>query len=296
MARHLPHLTWIRSFEAAARHLSFTAAGNELGLTQAAVSQHIKALEQTIGRPLFVRLTRSLRLTDAGNAYFSMLQPLLDRIADGTESLFGGASAGRLVIRANAAFSVLWLAPRLTAFLDANPGLDVRIINPVWPTEQINEGVDFEIRYGDGDWPGFIADRITRDTLFPVARPDADVGELGDCRLIHVLGYRNGWSDWLDAAGIEGVNHRRGMQCDNSIMAYEAAADGAGVALARASLVAGHLQSGGLVAPFEHRIEAAEDFYLLSATGKWTGAAAAFRDWLMASADESDGPDQLVRR
>ncbi|MEQ8665792.1 MAG: LysR substrate-binding domain-containing protein [Rhodospirillales bacterium] len=277
----MPSLTWIRSFEAAARHLSFTAAGNELGLTQAAVSQHIKALEQTVGRPLFVRLTRSLKLTDAGNAYFSMLQPLLDRIADGTESLFGGVSANRLVIRANAAFSVLWLAPRLTVFLDANPGLDVRIVNPVWPTESINEGADFEIRYGDGDWPGFVAERLTRDTLTPVARPDTGVDDLAACRLIHVLGYRNGWSDWLEAAGVEGVNHRRGLQCDNSMMALEAAADGAGVALARSSLVEGHFKSGRLVAPFETRIEAAEDYYLLGPAGKLGGAAAAFRDWLI---------------
>lgn len=281
MNRRLPPLTWIRSFEAAARNLSFTAAGDELGLTQAAVSQHIKALEQTVGRPLFVRLTRSLKLTDAGDAYFTLLQPLLDRIADGTDALFGGVAANRLVIRANAAFSVLWLAPRLPAFLKAYPGLDVRISNPVWSVADFENGADFDIRYGDGSWAGHTADRLTRDTLFPVGLAGASTEGLDRQRLIHVMGYRDGWSDWLQSVGLGGVDHRRGLQCDNSIMAFETASRGAGLALARKSLVEGHLADRRLARASDHEIAVSEEFYLVSTNGRRSAAAGKFRAWLI---------------
>jgi len=285
MTRRLPPLTWLRSFEAAARHLSFTAAGDELGLTQAAVSQHIKALEQALGQPLFIRLTRSLKLTDAGDAYLRMLQPLLDRIADGTDALFGSGSDNRLTIRANAAFSVLWLAPRLSRFYASHPDIDIRISNPVWAVTDLDEGADFEIRYGDGEWPGMTVEPLTRDRLFPVAAPGTGEIDLTAARLIHVMGYRDGWREWLAAAGIDGVDHRRGLQCDNSIMAFEAAADGAGVAIARTSLVAGHLTAGRLVRPFDAEHKTAEEFFLVAMAGRRGGAARdAFRDWLLAEA------------
>lgn len=281
MSRKLPPLTWIRSFEAAARHLSFTAAGDELGLTQAAVSQHIKGLEHAVGPPLFVRLTRSLKLTDAGGAYFTMVQPLLDRIADGTEALFGGSAVNRLVIRANAAFSVLWLAPRLPQFLDQHPEIEVRLTNPVWPSLKIDDGADFEIRYGNGDWPGFTADRLTRDTMFPVASANKGAFSIAEHRLLHVMGYRDGWSDWISAAGLAGVDPRKGLQCDNSIMAFEVAVSGGGVALARSSLVSGLLGSGKLVRVHDVDIQTTEDFYLLSSPRKADQAGDAFRAWLL---------------
>lgn len=292
MARKLPPLNWLRSFEAAARHLSFTATGEELHLTQAAVSQHIKSLEQYLGQPLFVRMARSLRLTDQGRAYQRRIEPLLSRIADDTEEIFGSRSANQIIVRANAAFSVLWLAPRLGTFLKAHDQLQVRIVNPIWSLQEMEEGADFEIRYGDGQWYGLQAQRLTWDRLFPVCAPDSaqsgleDMGStLTQAPLIHVMGYREGWPDWIRAAGLHTIDGHHGIQCDNSIMAFELATTGNGLALARTSLVDGMLKSNRLVRAFEQDAPTTESFYLVeqgkSAT---TRMHTAFRDWLVDEA------------
>jgi len=289
MARRLPPLNWLRSFEAAARHLSFTATGEELHLTQAAVSQHIKSLEQYLGQPLFIRMPRSLRLTDQGRAYQRRIEPLLSRIADDTEEIFGSRDANQITVRANAAFSVLWLAPRLNSFLSAHAGLQIRIVNPIWSLEEMEEGADFEIRYGDGQWPGLQPHRLTWDRLFPVCAPttNRDDGYSGLARspLIHVMGYRDGWSDWMRAAGISDMDARRGIQCDNSIMAFEVAANGSGYAIARTSLVDGLLKSNRLVRAFEEDAPTTESFYLVEQSKPAASRTrTAFREWLLDEA------------
>lgn len=289
MNRNLPPLTWIRSFEAAARHLSFTAAGDELGLTQAAVSQHIKGLEHMVGRPLFVRLTRALSLTEAGGAYFTMIQPLLDRMADGTEALFGGVARNSVVVRVSAAYSVLWLAARLPDFFARCPDVEVRLTNPIWPSLKIDDGADFDIRYGSGHWPGFSATRLTHDTFIAVASPNAGAVDIAHSRLIHVMGYRDGWADWLSTAGIKEVDTRSGLQCDNSIMAFQAAVAGVGTALGRRSLVSGHLARGDLVQVHDVEIAASEDYYLLASSRQPGPAAEAFQDWLLAEVEDVVG-------
>jgi LysR family glycine cleavage system transcriptional activator len=298
MARRAPPLNWLRSFECAARQLSFTAAGQELHLTQAAISLHVKSLEQLLGQPLFVRLPRSLRLTDAGRAYQRKIAPVLEQIAADTEEIFGLGASDQLTIRVNAAFSVLWLAPRLKVFLAACPGIRMRVSNPVWSLTEMEDGIDFEIRYGRGDWPGLRCERLTRDRIFPVCAPGhpaaaARADDLRDSLLIHVLGYRDGWPEWCAAAGLTAVDARRGLQCDNSIMAYETAATGAGLTIARSSLVVGFLAAGRLVRPFAAEVPTAEDFYLVSPTSAAGDAAsAAFRDWLLKEA--SNPATQIV--
>ncbi len=289
MTRRLPPLNWLRSFEAAARHLSFTATGEELHLTQAAVSQHMKSLEQYLGQPLFVRMPRSLRLTDQGRAYQRRIEPLLSRIADDTEELFGSRDANQITVRANAAFSILWLAPRLNTFLKAHAGLQVHIVNPIWSFQEMEEGADFEIRYGDGQWPGLQPHRLTWDRLFPVCAPTTDRGDirsaLTDNPLIHVMGYRDGWPDWMRSADLTALDARSGIQCDNSIMAFELAATGAGFAIARTSLVDGMLKNDRLVRAFDEDAPTTESFYLVE-QGKPAASRTrtAFRDWLLDEA------------
>lgn len=291
MKRKLPPLNWLRSFEAAARHLSFTATGEELHLTQAAVSQHIKSLEQYLGQPLFVRLARSLRLTDQGKAYQRRIEPLLGRIADDTEELFGSRDPNQITIRANAAFSVLWLAPRLASFIATHRHVDVRIINPIWSFQDMEEGADFEIRYGDGQWTGLQPNRLTWDRLFPVCAPSTDTSAsmtaLRQHPLIHVMGYRDGWSDWIRAAGVDDLDTHGGIQCDNSIMAFETAATGAGFAIARTSLVDGHLKTGKLIRAFEQDAPTTESFYLVEQE-KPAGSRirTEFRTWLLDQAQQ----------
>lgn len=289
MARKLPPLNWVRSFEAAARHLSFTATGEELHLTQAAVSQHIKSLEQYLGQPLFIRMARSLKLTDQGRAYQRRIEPLLGRIADDTEEIFGSRKANQITVRATAAFSVLWLAPRLGRFLDAHPDLHVRIFNPIWSLQEMEEGADFEIRYGSGRQGDQRAHQLTTERLFPVRSPrhtpmdTADVESiLCSAPLIDVIGYRDGWPDWISAAGITSMDGYRNIQCDNSMMAFELATNGNGLAMARSSLVEGMLKNKQLARAFDLSIPAREAFYLME-QGKEgsSNTHTAFREWLL---------------
>ena len=288
--RRLPPLNWLRSFEASARHLSFTEAAEELNLTQTAVSQHVKLLEQFLQQPLFHRLPRSLRLTEAGKAYCPRVGQVFDQLGEVTAEVFGERGANSLTIRVNAAFSVLWLADRLAQFGAAHPDLELKLINPIWPVELGDDETDLEIRYGNGQWPGLTAEALTSDVLFPVAAPSLahlrDPAELLAHRLITVVGYTSGWPRWLSAAGVSAEPTCAGMQCDNSIMALEAAAAGAGVALGRSSLASGQLGAGRLVAPFNLKVPSDEQYYLVAAAGKTLSPGAqSFRRWLLDQID-----------
>ncbi len=291
MRRRLPPLNWLRAFEAAARHMSFTGAARELNVTQAAVSQQVKLLERHLERPLFDRLPRSLALTDAGEAYLPAVRDAFERLADGTAEVFGPEGGGPLTVRCAVSFAILWLAPRLARFRAAHPTLALRVTNAVWPVESGWDAVDLEVRYGGGKWPGLQAWRLTSDRLFPVCGPALMAGRSGlrrpaDLRrfeLLHVIGHRYGWPHWLKAAGVDSDGGSHGAQFDISAMALEVAANGGGVALGRGPLVDGHIRSGRLVVPFGPEIPTDEAFYLVAPADRVEHAeAATFRAWLAA--------------
>jgi len=303
MARRLPPLNWLRAFEAAARHLSFTDAAHELKVSQPAVSQQVKLLEHWLGEPLFRRYPRGLGLTVAGAAYLPVVRQAFERLSGGTEELFGREHGTRVTVRTYVSFALEWLAPRLARFADAHPGIDVRITSSVWLTEFDWETVDLDIRFGDGVWPELRAERLSRERLFPVCAPALRGGDpplaapadLARHRLLHVLGIDAGWQDWLRAAGVEGVDAGRGYQLDNAATALDLAARGVGVALGWSSLARSRLSSGRLIAPFGPRMEVRDGWFLLSPAKRAdTPAAASFRDWLAAEAalpDESEAAE-----
>jgi LysR family glycine cleavage system transcriptional activator len=291
MRRRLPPLNWLRAFEAAARHMSFTGAARELNVTQAAVSQQVKLLERHLERPLFDRLPRSLALTDAGEAYLPAVRDAFERLADGTEEVFGAHGGGPLTVRCAVSFALLWLAPRLARFRAAHPDLALRVTNAVWPVESGWDAVDLEVRYGGGKWPGLRAERLTSDRLFPVCGPALMAGASGlrrpaDLRrfeLLHVIGQRHGWPHWLKAAGVDTAGASPGAQFDTSAMALEVAANGGGVALGRGPLVDGHIRAGRLAVPFGPEMPTDEAFYLVAPADRVEHAEAAkFRAWLTA--------------
>ncbi len=298
MARRLPPLNWLRSFECAARHLSFTAAGEDLALTQAAISQHVKALEQFLNNPLFVRMPRSLRLTDAGREYQSRIEVILDQVYHDTEEIFGSQTPNQVTVRANVTFSVYWLAVRLDDFFKKHPKISLRIINPIWSLNEMEEGADVEIRYGKGDWPDLRVDQLTEDQIFPVCAPAMQktvTAALDKAMLIHVIGYRDGWLEWCKAANMKNIDTRKGLQCDNSIMAFQTAINGSGVALARSSISKNFLDSGRLVKPFETSITARESFYLVTPSKTPSSKAVeTFRSWIREQAvlDRISTPEQ----
>jgi LysR family transcriptional regulator, glycine cleavage system transcriptional activator len=285
----LPPLAWLRAFDVSARHLSFTAAAQELGLSQAAVSKQIKLLEIKVGEPLFHRLPRSLALTKAGEAFQPKVRDAFERLAAGTAEVFGPRRSDVLTVRAAIGFAVNWLAPRLPEFLRRHPGIAFRLISSVWNEDDGGNAFDLDIRYGDGRWPGVASERLTFEKLQPVCSPKLLEGrhalrEPADLKrhaLIHVLGYTDGWALWLKNAGVTGMPESTGLQFDTSLMAFEVAAQGAGVAMGRSSMIGKDLASGRLVAPFPLAVPVAEGFHLISREG---AQAAVFRAWLMECA------------
>ena len=288
MAQRLPPLSWLRAFEAAARHLSFTQAAEELNLTQAAISKQVKLLEHYIRETLFERKPRSLILTKIGAAYLPKVQDAFDRLGAGTQEVFGNRRAEMLTLRAPVGFAVNWIAARLPDFMDRFPKVPVRIVSSVWSEEVEAERYDLDIRYGMGKWAGFSTDQVSWEVMEPLCLPELAArlkqpDDLADQRLLHVLGYQEGWATWLKAAGATKVNAGSGAHFDTSLMAFEVAANGGGVALGRRSMALKELDSGRLVRPFDLAVPSLESFYLLTPDGGMGHPdAQLFRDWLLA--------------
>ena len=295
MHHDLPPLTWLRAFEASARTLSFTSAATEMHITQAAISKHVKSLEQHLRHPLFIRRPRGLELTKTGAAYLPKVQDALERLAIGTREVFGQRRHSALTVRCAVSFAVNWLAPRLTDFLDRHPGKTIRILSSVWNDAFDTEDFDLDIQYGTGSWPGFNSYRLTWETITPLCAPDMRRAplnapdDLRHHRLLHVLGYHEGWGIWLKAASASHVDAGSGMHLDTSLTAFELAAQGGGVALGRRSLAGHALASGRLIAPFGLAVPINEAFHLVQPAGGNTHPdAPLFVDWLLSVAQDAD--------
>jgi LysR family transcriptional regulator, glycine cleavage system transcriptional activator len=264
----LPPLVWLRAFEAAARHLSFTDAAIELNLTQAAVSKHVKSLELHLRQPLFVRRPRSLQISKTGEAYLPKVRDAFERLSVGTREVFGTRRTQELTLRCAVSFAVNWLAPRLPEFLNQYPGTDIKIISSVWNSELGPDAHDLDIQYGTGKWRGMRSYRLSWETITPLCAPSiarriSTPDDLSAQRLLHVLGYQEGWGTWLQAAGAKSVNPGQGIKLDTSLMAFELARQGGGVALGRQSLSSRARETGRLVAPFDLDVPIDEAFHLL---------------------------------
>ncbi len=293
MSHQMPPLPWLRAFEASARHLSFTDAAAELNLTQAAISKQVKLLEHYLSERLFERLPRSLALTRAGAAFLPKVSDAFERLSAGTVEVFGRRRLGILSVRAPVGYAVTWLAARLPRLLAAHPRTQVRIVSSVWAEDYDSETFDLDIRYGFGTWAGFTADRVTREKLIPMCLPEVAKritvpNDLAKERLLHVLGYQEGWAVWLAAAGANHVDPGSGLWFDTTPMALEVAAQGGGVALGRSSMLERELASGRLVPAFDLALPIEEGFFLVAPDkGARHPDAAVFREWLLAEAESA---------
>ena len=262
MTRRLPPLNAIRAFEAAARHLSFTAAAKELYVTQAAVSHQVKALEEHLGIQLFLRRNRRLILTDAGQRYLPPLREALDMVHRATDRLRTAESTGALKVSVLTSFAAKWLIPRLARFWERHPEIDVLVSANDKLVDFAYDDHDMAIRYGRGHYPDLRADKLMHDAIFPVCSPRLLEGpnplrspaDLKHHTLLHdtVQGTEDDpdWRLWLKAAGVEDVDPARGPGFSHSSMALEAAIGGQGVVLGRSSLTVDDLAAGRLVQPF----------------------------------------------
>jgi LysR family glycine cleavage system transcriptional activator len=282
------NLNWVRSFEASARLLSFTKAAQELALTQAGVSQHIRLLEQELGEPLFLRLSRAVRLTDAGEAYLHVVRESLERLRLGTSDIFGAGNEGLVRLRADPGFIDYWLAPRLQDFLDSYPDISLQVSVIVHGIETVWNAVDMEVRYESERMGGMDAITLMGDTVFPVCHPrlGKDLKQPIDLlqqRLLQVTGNRSGWSEWLSAAGVMSPAKSALLQIDSGATTLVMAERGIGVALGHSSLVGPLLQQGRLIRPFAPALETVGIFYLITPTDHpLRRQARLFRDWLLA--------------
>ncbi|MBZ5875938.1 MULTISPECIES: LysR family transcriptional regulator [Chromohalobacter] len=262
----LPPILWMQAFEAAARTLSFTQAGRELGVTQSAVSQRIRLLEDRLGQALFVRHPRSLSLTPAGQAWLPSIQEAFTRIAEGTAEVFGPHPDAPVTLRATPAVQAGWLATELTHFHRRHRDVTVRLVSAVWPGDFSAEGVDMEIRYGQGDWPDMEAVLLNEEVMLPVCAPGVarqlhKPEDLAGHTLLHAAGFALGWPSWLSLAGVEGLEARcASFICDTQVATLALAARGAGVALTHRRLFEGR---DDLVAPFALSMPTDEAFWLV---------------------------------
>lgn len=285
----LPPLTWLRAFEASARTLSFTHAAGELHITQAAVSKHVKSLEHHLRQPLFLRRPKGLELTKSGAAYLPKVQDALQRLAIGTREVFGQRRTQALTVRCAVSFAVNWLMHRLPDWLEKHPTMPIRLLSSVWNEPFDAEDIDLDIQYGTGDWLGCKSHRLTWESLTPLCAPGTVLHapeDLRDHRLLHVLGYHEGWGIWLKAAGATAVDAGSGLHLDTSLTAFELAAQGGGVALGRSSLAGHAIASGRLIAPFPLSVPIGEAFHLVEPVGGTRHSAAeAFTHWLVEKAE-----------
>jgi LysR family transcriptional regulator, glycine cleavage system transcriptional activator len=261
-------------------------------VTQGAVSQQVKALEEDLGVRLFRRERQRLVITDARRAYLEVVRDAFDRLAMGTERLLQRQKSGTLTITTSPNFAAKWLVDRLGGFSKAHPGIDLRVSASVQHIDFAREDIDLAIRHGDGKWPGMHVTRLCAEELFPVCSPKLLSGRgalrsLGDIQR-HTLLHTNGpddWANWLARVDVEGVDIKRGIVFNQASMTIDAAVDGQGIALARTALASSDLISGRLVRPFPQTLEAPYAFWIVcpKATTELPKIST-FRGWLLKEA------------
>ncbi len=292
MKRRLPSLNGLRAFEAAARHQSFTRAADELSVTQTAISHQIKRLEEQLGQRLFIRRNRRLLLTEAAQELLPAVRTAFDGLNAAVEQLSRSDRSGSLTVSTVISFTTKWLVPRLAGFQAAYPEIDVRITASADLVDFNRDDVDMAIRYGHGDWPGLRVDRLISEDVFPVCSPALMQGpqplqrpeDLVHHTLLHVTSFQEDWQVWLTAAGVDGVDYRRGVSFDLAFPALQAAIDGVGVALGRSTMVEADIAEGRLVVPFDVALPLQAAYYVVSPEETADRPKIkAFRDWLLST-------------
>ena len=299
MSRPLLPLSGFRAFEAAARHLSFARAADELRVTPAAISHQVRTLEDYLGVPLFRRSGRRVLLTEAGQ----ILLPDLRRSFDLMEAAMGQvkrlAAGGILTVSMSPSFAAKWLMPRIEHFRARHPDIDLRIDADVRLVDFSANEVDIVIRYGPGSYPGLKSVLLFEEELFPVCSPRLlsgavplrGVADLRQHTLLHdetinFAGPIPSWRVWLQTIGLEqAVDLNRGLRFNSSVTATQAAVDGHGVLLGRSLIVADDLAAGRLVRPFAESCPAGFGYYLVYPPQVASRAnVRAFVDWIIEEA------------
>ena len=289
--RLLPSLNALRTFEAVARHTSFTRAAEELNVTQSAASRLVRSLEDYLQVPLFVRRSRRIELTDQGRFYNTLVRDSLDRIEAGTIELISSkAGRGTLTIGMLPTFGTRWLVPRLPLFQEAYPEIALNIISSDGEIGFSKERIDVAIRFGHGSWPDSIIDPLMGEEVQVVCSPKimegphplASLDALRHHRLIRHSTRPSSWEHWFRSVGLRLDEVQWGPSLEHFFMIIEATIAGLGISLLPTYLVEDDIRSGKLVAPFPVRIAGPGAYYLVTSAAKSElPRVKFFRKWLL---------------
>lgn len=321
MRRKLPPLGPLRAFEAAARTMSFTRAADELLVTQGAISRQIRVLEDYLDTQLFVRLTRKIELTPAGERYYSSIATLFEELEATTLQLRGQAQHHVIRVSVLPTISSFWLMPRLVAFSQGRHEAEVRIISSIEPVDLQTKGADLALRVGKvpgeeygpenpriemdmvTDWRGVHTDLLFPDVLVPICSrelldahgPLESVDDLALHRLIHVTTRRYAWPDWLRAHHASIDPDRNAIYFGHFFMAMEAARSGKGVAIVPTVLLRHFEGAKDVICPFKPDVRSAGNYHLLFHESRARDPQISrFRQWLIEEAAAERNADAAV--
>ncbi|MCA8964388.1 MAG: LysR family transcriptional regulator [Planctomycetes bacterium] len=293
VSRSLPSTGALQAFESAAFHLSVTQAARELHLTQGAVSRQIRNLEEHLGVELFERHRQRIRLSTAGSHYLEHVRAAFDRLEGAALSLRAlRRGGGVLQLALLPTYGTLWLIPRFPSFAAAHPEIQVHFTTRLHPFDFATEDLDAAIHYGEAHWPRAHLDRLMDEEVVAVCtatyRQQLAIETVDDLRratLLQISTRPQGFADWLQAMGAQGIDGRRGPRFEHHAMVLQAALAGLGVALLPAFVVSGELQRGGLVeaVPTTRSVTGKSYWLAYPEDREPPPALLAFRSWLLAA-------------
>lgn len=304
--RALPPLAELVAFEAAARHLNFTRAGEELSLTQSAISRQITLLEESLGVRLFERIRQRVALTQAGRFYAEQVREVLTRLAAATEEAIAfRGHRGILRLGVPPTFGTRWLIPRIGRFFERHPEVTVSFTTRLPGIFDFRrENLDATIHVGEAAWPGVILHRLTSGEIVALASPSLAaalaIREPRDMRRATLLIHRSrpdAWSEWFAAHQLDGIGAQRNLAFEQFTLVFQAAIAGLGVAIAPRFLAQPELASGELVSLFAPITQKNQgDFFAYPAERKDYPPLAAFRDWILEEAMAQQGKASRAHR
>lgn len=287
-ARRLPPLTALQAFEAAARHLSFKRAAAELSLTPTAISHQVRRLEERLGVRLFVRGTRRVDLTPAGQALYPALRQGFDAMAAALEAVNPRTRPRSVVVSTTMAFAARWLLPRLERFATVRPDIALQLHTSDTPVDLQGGAAQLAIRYGTGQAAGLESVQLLPSRFAPVCAPGLRVRSPDDLARVPLIGFHwlrrepstPDWPLWFERAGF--AARPRQLEFSDEVNAIQAAVAGQGVALVNLAMVAGELSNGMLEQPFGPELPGHPFHVVWAAVGGLHPDVAAVRDWLLA--------------
>jgi LysR family glycine cleavage system transcriptional activator len=291
-----PPLTALKTFESAGRLLSFTSAAEELGVTPGAVSRQIKVLEDFLGLQLFVRSGREVSLTKLGAEYLVELAEAFGRIRVATARIVGLPDDAPLRVSTSATFTMRWLMPRMMSFHSKHADSNLQLTMNLAPVDFQRDEIDATIKLGQQDTPHAVVRVLFRTDLIPVCSPKLvtataqfeTLDDLDRYTLLHSTARPNNWEVWLSEIGRPDIKGAHQLQFESSGLAYQAALEGVGIAMAQIPLVMEDIRSGKLILPFPIAVRDTDDYNLI-----WPDRTPRnmhfqpFRDWIIGEAQKT---------